>query len=273
MKISNGVKRNKELENLYNMKAKAVNAENNSELNAIDIQIRNELIEKQRKEFEKKLEHLSEIRKEKGNSAAIFKLKEKILGSKKISQEAVSMEDPQTGLIIVEKEKLKEASVKYVSSLLQNREAKEEYKAEFESMENLHEIRAAEIQKDCELTEEDYIKLLKQLSKKNKDKYQFILKAGKSFHCLLFLLYRKVWDSEVKPSRWKQTICHQLFKGKGEKNDFGNQRFIHTKEDIPKAFEQIVITKVKPAIIKHCSKFQTPTCRTPFHNKEYHCLF
>ena len=111
----------------------------------------------------------------------------------------------------------------------------------------------AELQdRSTELTE----KLLKQLSNKNKDKYQYILKAGKSFHNLLFLLYRKVWDSEVKPSSWKKTVCHQLFKGKGEKKEFGNQRFIHTKEDIPKAFEQIVITRAKPAIIKHCTKFQ-----------------
>ena len=41
-----------------------------------------------------------------------------------------------------------------------------------------------------------------------------------------------------------------------EKKDFGNQRFIHTKEDIPKAFEQIVINKAKPKIVQNCSKFQ-----------------
>ena len=53
-----------------------------------------------------------------------------------------------------------------------------------------------------------------------------------------------------------KTVCHQLYKGKGEKKDFGNQRFIHTKEDIPKAFEQIVINKAKPKIVQHCTKFQ-----------------
>ena len=67
-----------------------------------------------------------ELKKVKGSSAAIYKLKEKILGSKKISQEAVSMIDPETGLMIVEKEKLKEASCKYVKNLLTNRDPKED---------------------------------------------------------------------------------------------------------------------------------------------------
>ena len=37
---------------------------------------------------------------------------------------------------------------------------------------------------------------------------------------------------------------------------FSNQRFIHSKEDVPKAFEQIVINKSKPKIVSNCTKFQ-----------------
>ena len=103
--------------------------------------IRNELISQQHKEFEKKLANLSEVKKTKGRSAAIFKLKESILGSKKVGQEAVAMEDPENGMLIVEKEKLKEASSKYVSKLLTNRDPKCEYKREFEFMESLHTIK------------------------------------------------------------------------------------------------------------------------------------
>ena len=55
---------------------------------------------------------------------------------------------------------------------------------------------------------------------------------------------------------WENTVCHQLYKGKGEKQDFSNQRFIHTKEDVPKGFEQIVINKAKPIMVKNCSKYQ-----------------
>jgi hypothetical protein len=47
-----------------------------------------------------------------------------------------------------------------------------------------------------------------------------------------------------------------IFKGKGLKSEFGNQRFIHSKEEIPKSFEPMIIEKAKPKIIKKCSKFQ-----------------
>ena len=52
------------------------------------------------------------------------------------------------------------------------------------------------------------------------------------------------------------TTCIQLYKGKGKKDDFNSQRFIHTKEETPKGFEQIVINKVKPTMIRNCSKYQ-----------------
>ena len=97
----------------------------------VENKIRKELLELERNEFEKNLKYLADIRNKKGSSAAIFKLKEQILGSKKSGQDAVCMEDPDTGQIIVEKESLKNASVRYVSKLLTNRDPKEEYKVEF----------------------------------------------------------------------------------------------------------------------------------------------
>ena len=257
VKVSHGSDSNRRLDELYKLKSYNVNMNDESEANHIESKICEELLIQQRKDFEKKLKFLNEIKKKKGNSAAIFKLKEQLLGSKKAGPEAVSMEDPETGLIIVEKDKLKETSVKYVSNLLTNRLPKEDYQKEFKLMEDLHELRITEnIANDYELTEEDFAALLKQMSKKNKDKYQFILKAGKSYHYLLFGLYKKVWKTETKPASWKKTMCHQLYKGKGEKKDFCNQRFIHTKEDVPKGFEQIVINKSKPLMVQNCTKFQ-----------------
>ena len=116
------------------------------------------------------------------------------------------MEDPENGMLIVEKEKLKEASSKYVSKLLTNRDPKCDYKREFEIMESLHTIRMEENKTCEELTLNDFEELLKDLSKKDKKKYQFILRAGKSYQDLLFTLYSKIWDSETKPSSWKKTV-------------------------------------------------------------------
>ena len=96
----------KELSKLYEQKhAKDCDEE------VIDQRINNKLLEHQLKDYEKKLSSLKQLQSEKGKSASIFRLKEKIVGSKKVSQEAVSMKDPVSGELIVDNDKLKEASV------------------------------------------------------------------------------------------------------------------------------------------------------------------
>ena len=106
------------------------------------------------------------------------------------------------------------------------------------------------------LTENDFQKMIKKLRMKKADKYKFILNGGKSYEAALFCLYKKVWGSELKPSSWEKSNSTILYKGKGSKNDFGNQRFIHSKDEIPKCFESLVIEKAKPKIVQKCSKFQ-----------------
>ena len=77
----------------------------------------------------------------------------------------------------------------------------------------------------------DFQELLKNLGKKNKAKYKYILEGGQSFHGCLFRLFKIIWEKERKPSNWENTVAHQLFKGKGKMSKLSNYRFIHTKED------------------------------------------
>ena len=60
----------------------------------------------------------------------------------------------------------------------------------------------------------------------------------------------------MKPQQWRNTVIIQLYKGKGRKDEFNNQRNIHTKEETPKVFEGIIVDKSKEKIVKYCSKFQ-----------------
>ena len=73
---------------------------------------------------------------------------------------------------------------------------------------------------------DDFCDMLKNLKKNNKEKYRFILKAGSSFLKCLFKLFKLMWDSEVKPGKWENTIAHQLYKGKHEMFKLGNYCFI-----------------------------------------------
>ena len=150
----------------------------------------------------------------------MFKLKEKVLGSRKEGCEAVSMIHPETGKMICDPEELKNASVEYLSTLLKNRDPKEEFKEVLNTLRLLHEHRMSEEYSDNEiLTENDFQEMMKKIKKKKADKYKFILKGGKSYQTALFSLYKKVWGSEIKPLSWEKTNCTMLFRGKSENFD------------------------------------------------------
>ena len=254
VKNSRGMENDKELEVLYSEKTMATSPK---EIQEVEDKIAGKLLEKQRKEYENKLEHLKNIKKEKGKSAAIFKLKEKVIGSKKEGMESVSMKDPVSGSMICDPEQLKQASTEYLSKLLTNRDPKDGYQRGFETLRLLHDSRMSEeLENEDKLTYQDFENMLKKIKKKKAGKYKFILNGGKSYKDALFSVFEKVWESENKPSSWEYTNCTMLFKGKGLVSEFGNQRFIHSKDEIPKCFESLVIEKAKPKIVKKCSKFQ-----------------
>ena len=131
----------KELENLYSEREKATSDDGVEE---VEVKIAETLLVKQREEYETKLEQLKNIQKSKGRSAAIFKLKEKVLGSKKEGMESVSMKDPITGSILYDPDQLKEASEAYLSNLLTNREPKVGYEQGLITLRSLHEARISE---------------------------------------------------------------------------------------------------------------------------------
>ena len=68
-----------------------------------------------------------------------------------------------------------------------------------------------------------------------------------------------VWKSEEKPDQWRKTLIIQLYKGKGEINEFGNQSNIHTKLEIPKMFGHMVMSQAKSKMINSMTKFQIGT--------------
>ena len=143
-----------------------------------------------------------------------------------------------------------------VISRIYLREPKDDYKTDILTLKILHEVRMAEEVKDDEnLTPDDFSNLLKQLNKNNKMKYKFTLKSGLSYQKCLFKLFKMVWESEKKPVQWEQTVAHQLYKGAGVKSSLSNYRFIHTKNENPKAFEHILVSKSKPKIVNGCTRF------------------
>ena len=113
-----------------------------------------------------------------------------------------------------------------------------------------------------------YEKSLKDLKQKKSNKYNFILKSGKSHKIALFRLFETVWNYENEPEQWRDTNIIQIYKGKGCKDDLGNLRNIHTKLETPKFFGHMVINAAKGKIIENMSKFQLGT--KPGHRAQEH---
>ena len=105
-------------------------------------------------------------------------------------------------------------------------------------------------------------------NKKKSKKYDFLLKGGNALKNALYYLFENVWKNEEEPDQWRKTNIVQIYKGNGPKDDLGNHRNIHTKEEIPKFFGHIVINSAKDKIIGHMSKFQLGT--KPGHRAQEH---
>ena len=103
---------------------------------------------------------------------------------------------------------------------------------------------------------EDIIEAIKVIKKKRKNCYDFITKAGLGFIEAVFDLFSRIWKEERSPSEWEYATLIQIYKGKGLKEMLENNRFIHTKEWMPKLFEYITVSKMKPQILSKISKYQ-----------------
>ena len=107
-----------------------ISEEDESQAQQIEESIKEKLLEKQRNDYNKEIDNLNNKRNKKGRTAAIFNLKEKIVGRKKVAQEAISIIHPVKNIRLFDHNEIKEASVNYVCQLLKNSEPKTEYVAE-----------------------------------------------------------------------------------------------------------------------------------------------
>ena len=98
VKVSNTAKANEELEKLQKKKCVAImdnKSDLEDELEKIDIKMAENLLCEQRNFFEKEIKHLKDLKYRKGKSASIFSLKNKVVGAKKVEQEATVIKNPK----------------------------------------------------------------------------------------------------------------------------------------------------------------------------------
>ena len=118
------------------------------------------------------------------------------------------------------------------------------------------------------LTDKDLLDTYERLSKKQGNKFNFIMKAGCSLQPVLFHLCKTVWETEQIPQAWNKSNLVQLYKGSGPKNLLENYRFIHMKDDFSKTFGNVIMDKARDAIFRNMSKFQIGA--RPGHRAQEH---
>ena len=115
-----------------------------NKLKEIDIKLSNALNAVDRKNLERDIGNLQNVKKSKEKSASVFKLRENILGSKKREMEPVVVIDPDTGERADTPEEIKRVSLNYCKKLLTNRSPKPDYEESMKNKYKLHEDRMIE---------------------------------------------------------------------------------------------------------------------------------
>ena len=213
-KVSNVNKFEKEkkaIENLQKEKeglASSDNYDDNNNKEEVNVNLGNALRTLNRRKFEDELESLKRTKGKKGKAAAIFNLQQRIIGGKKLPVEAIAIEDPSTKMLVSDTNKIKDISLDYCAKLLTNRKPNPGYEAIVEHKIKLHTERMNEyVENDIEeLDRELFQKVLRDVGRKSKDKYKFILNGGTSSHNALYFLFRSAWKYEKIPETWYNSL-------------------------------------------------------------------
>ena len=235
----------------------------------LDAEICAELKVRERKEMEKELEYIQSTKENKGKAAAIFGIRNKVLGKKNSSDEPSVILHPKTGIPMMKPNEIKEICVDYCKDLLTNKEPKEDFIEDLQWKRRVHEVRMEErLEDEISYSEDMFREAMKSVAKKGGKKYDFILKGGTSLHNALNKLFKVVWEEEKLPDSWRETMIVQIYKGRGLKSDLSNIRHIHTRSQAPKLFSHMVTNFIKPIVVENTSPFQIGAI--PGHRSQEH---
>ena len=148
------------------------------------------------------MKELENIKQNKGKAAAVFSLKDKVIGKKKTPQEQVMIIDPETGKEVYTPKDIKRVSLNFVVDLLKTKKPKDKYTELVAKRKELHYERMLEVIPDDleELPEESFHKIYESLTKKPGKKYEFITKSGSSLKAALLNLFKIIWRTERIPA-------------------------------------------------------------------------
>ena len=182
-----------------------------------------------------------------------------IQGSKVGNKEAMAINDPSTGELIVNKNQIKEVSLKHNVKILTKNPPREEDLEHIDAMKAKHiDIMSKQIidPKTWELNESTFKKVLEKIKEKNKNLYKLFIKSGDLYKKAIFLYMKRLIKEEKVPFSFKETSLTQIWKGKGSPLDLNQMRFIHMRGWRSKLLEALVTENMKLDIVSSTPPIQ-----------------
>ena len=87
-------------------------------VNEINNRIAAILMDIEKDRLDRDVKYLENLHKNKGKAAAVFGLRDKVLGKRKVAQEQIVLKDPSTGAVVNTPEEIKRVSLSYLVNLL-----------------------------------------------------------------------------------------------------------------------------------------------------------
>ena len=214
-----------------------------------------ELIKKRTEHIEKVVAKIKESKQ--GRAGSIFKMKKEIAGPKKISQETSAIRDPNTGELLVNKEEIKKATLKYCVENLQNNTPDKD----IEDTVKKRKERQLKIMKDksgegFEVSKEEFEIVLSKFASKETKTYDFLLKAGNKYKESMYSLCKRIIENEEVPEIFQNTVLIMIWKRKGSMEILKNNRFLHMKDVLARCVDALVVRQMKEALITRLSIYQ-----------------
>ena len=84
-------------------------------------------------------------------------------------------------------------------------------------------------------------KVLHKFKLPNKRSYDFLCKSGKKFQDSCFKMCQRMFEEEVFPDTFKDTVPHMIFKGKCRKEHLQDNRFVRCKMWLTRLAEGLLV--------------------------------
>ena len=171
--------------------------------------------------------------------------------------EAHAIINPDNGELAVTAKGIMKISLEYCKKVLTKNEVQEGFEKEVALKQKLHDDRMADMGgKDFVFSKDIFDRVIKKFKKNNKRNYDFLMKTGDKFKEAVFSLCKKMLEDESFPLSFDNTTLHQIYKGKGKKEALTNNRYIHSKEWLPRTVEAMVVEVMKEGILSNSSPYQ-----------------